>query len=136
MEIMKIPPELTDRCQWITWRFEEDQKRPNCRWQDSSQWVDFNDVRDFERIGFVFTGSDGLCGIDIDDCIDENGKYNEIAVEIIAKMAGVSYAEISPSGTGIKFWTRARKPDWARCANHNVGVECYDKNRWFAVTGE
>jgi hypothetical protein len=133
---MVLPKDLTSRPQWITWRLESGNKLPNCRWTDSSQQLPFEDVQDFERIGFVFTGSDGLCGIDIDDCIDENGKYNEIAVEIIAKMAGVSYAEISPSGTGIKFWTRARKPEWARCANHNVGVECYDKNRWFAVTGE
>lgn len=133
---MVLPKDLTSRPQWITWRLENGDKLPNCRWKDSSQQLPFEDVQDFERIGFVFTGSDGLCGIDIDDCIDANGKYNEIAVEIIAKMAGVSYAEISPSGTGIKFWTRARKPDWARCTNHNVGVECYDKNRWFAVTGE
>lgn len=133
---MDLPKELTSRPQWITWRLENGDKRPNCRWTDPVQQLPFSEVRDFERIGFVFTESDDLCGIDIDDCIDQEGKYNEVAIEILNKLVGISYAEISPSGTGIKFWTRAKKPDWARCTNHKAGVECYDKNRWFAVTGE
>jgi hypothetical protein len=133
---MELPKELISKKQWITWRLEQGNKLPNCRWTDPVQQLGYEEVQDFERIGFVFTESDGLCGIDIDDCIDQDGKYNEVAIEILNKLVGVAYAEVSPSGTGIKFWTRAKKPDWARCANHKAGVECYDKNRWFAVTGE
>lgn len=40
-----------------------------------------------------------LCGIDIDGCVDGAGQVSPFALEIIRRFG--SYAEISPSGTGI-----------------------------------
>jgi primase-polymerase (primpol)-like protein len=112
-----IPNALTSRAQWITWRLENDQKRPNCKWQDPSQWVAFGDLKGFSRIGFVFTADDDLCGIDLDDCINEGGYWSWLSIEVLQRFRDVAYAEISPSGTGVKLWTRAKKPEWAKCTN-------------------
>jgi hypothetical protein len=132
---MDVPDSLTLRPQWITWRIVEDQKRPNCRWQDRGNWCEFHEVSDFEKIGFVFTADDPLCGIDLDDCIHEGGDWSDWAIEIMERFAGVAYAEISPSGTGVKLWTLGKKRDGFKCTSGN-GVECYDRGRWFAVTGK
>lgn len=131
---MDVPDALTTRPQWITWRIAEGQKRPNCRWQDPANWCEYSEVCDFEKIGIVFTANDPLCGIDLDDCINEGGDWSDWAIEIMDQFAGVAYAEISPSGTGVKLWTQAKKPEWAKCSN-GKGVECYDRDRWFTVTG-
>src|SRR5262249_30143542 len=45
-----------------------------------------------------------------------------------------TYAEESPSGTGVKVWCHARSP---RCGSWQVGggrIEIYDRGRFFAVT--
>lgn len=39
--------------------------------------------------------------IDLDNCIDEHGNVDERAVEVLERF-GTTYAEISPSGRGIK----------------------------------
>lgn len=134
-----IPPDLIQRRQWITWRLENDKKLPNCPWLDSSNWESFDEVSLFDRIGFVFTADDDLCGIDLDGCINADGSYQEWATEILVMFQGKAYAEISPSGTGVKIWTRAKKPEGALCrktmGEGKTLIECYDKNRWFAVTG-
>jgi hypothetical protein len=129
-----VPNDLKHLRRWITWRLEEGQKRPNCRWQDDANWKEFDSVEGFDRIGFVFTQDDDLCGIDLDDCASD-GELNDLANEVLSRFAGTAYAEVSPSGTGIKLWTIAKKPDWSKCTN-GAGVECYDSNRWFAVTGQ
>ena len=53
----------------------------------------------------------------------------------------VAYGEVSPSGNGIKFWTKARLPVLAK---HKVyldeatseAIEAYDSGRYFTVTGK
>lgn len=54
--------------------------------------------------------------------------------EILDQFAGVCYAERSPSGTGVKLTTRAKKPEASRCKNE--GVECYDNRRFWTWTGD
>jgi primase-polymerase (primpol)-like protein len=48
-----------------------------------------------------------------------------------------SYAEISPSRRGLKVFIKANKPG-KRCrkAYHDGGIEIYDRDRFFTVTGE
>lgn len=138
---MDVPTQLTSLPQWLTWRYEDDTKKPNCRWKDPESWVSYTDIQGFEKIGFVFTDKDDLCGVDLDGCINAGGFYEPWSIEILQKFWGVAYAEISPSGTGVKLWTRAKKPDWAKCQHkfqteNRQQIECYDQGRWFAVTGQ
>lgn len=101
-------------------------------------WTDFLTAQNtyekggFDGIGFVFTGDDDLVGIDIDDCIDlDTTEINEFAQDILSRVQG--YAEISPSGTGLKIFTRAgiQKAH----VDHAKGLEIYPKSRYFTITG-
>jgi len=129
-----VPNDLKNLRRWITWRMEEGQKRPNCRWQDESNWKTFDDVASEPLIGFVFREEDSFVGVDLDDCVSD-GELSEFANEVLCRFAGGAYAEVSPSGTGVKLWTRGNKPSGARSVNREMGLEVYDSGRWFAVTG-
>src|SRR5262245_13422604 len=51
-------------------------------------------------VGWVLTRDDNLTGIDIDDCVSDANSVSEVAAEVIGY--GETYAEISPSGEGIR----------------------------------
>jgi len=101
-------------------------------------WVDFLTAQkayengNFSGIGFVFTGDDDLVGIDIDDCRDiDSGELSDFAKNIVDSIKG--YVEVSPSGTGVKIFTRAEK--FAAHADHDIGFEAYSNGRYFTMTG-
>lgn len=101
-------------------------------------WTDFLTAQkayengNFDGIGFVFTGDDNLIGVDIDDCRDpQTGALNKLAQGILNNVEG--YAEVSPSGTGIKIFTRADLH--SAHVDHDIGLEVYAKSRYFTITG-
>lgn len=128
-----IPTELTEVPQWITWKYLKDgTKFPNGKSNDPSSWHRFQDVESSKKIAFVFSEEDPFCGIDLDDCI-VGGEILQWAQVVLDKFAGVAYAEFSPSGSGIKLITRAKKPAGSRC-NNGSGIECYDNKRFWTIT--
>ena len=91
----------------------------------------------YSGIGFVFTAESEYCGIDIDHCIDESGEINKDALDIISTMD--SYAEISPSGTGVHIIYKGKvHDDWKKKKTNALGegvhLEMYQKDRYFTVT--
>jgi putative DNA primase/helicase len=82
-------------------------------------------------LGYVFSPDDPYCGIDLDHCIDEQGKLKQWAQDIVDMLE--SYTEISVSGTGLHVIIAGQKPDNARCRHGNI--ECYDQGRYFCLTG-
>ena len=72
----------------------------------------------------------GLCGIDLDHCINEQGQITVQARDVIAAMD--SYTEISPSGTGIHILFSGIIPEGSR---RKDGIEMYSEGRYFTVTG-
>jgi hypothetical protein len=97
-----------------------------------------------------------LCGIDLDTCRDlESGNLESWAEEVVARFA--SYAEVSPSGTGLKVFFRMCAADWEAvlaeiCASsgadqqgkkwahgtgeaHPPAIELFLGKRYFTVTG-
>ncbi len=155
-----IPTELrtaTDhhpKGQWVCWRWERrDGKwtkvpvnpdtRENAKPNDPKTWGDFGQAltrcqREADRyagLGFVFSPADPFCGVDLDDARDPTtGDISPWAVELLDALGG--YAEVSPSGTGVKAVVRAVKPP-GRCQGQYQGhkVEIYDRGRFFALTG-
>jgi putative DNA primase/helicase len=82
-------------------------------------------------LGFVFASDDPYVGIDLDHCRDpESGEITALAKKIIETLA--SYAEVSPSGTGVHVWAQGPLPQGRR---KKGPVEMYASSRFFTVTG-
>lgn len=145
---MKIPAELQKLDRWIWWLRSNGKKLPvDVHGElvdptDDKVWGKYRKGKanglDLGR-GFVFNG-DGLGGIDLDSCIAE-GVIAPWAQAIIDLFN--SYAEVSPSGTGVKIFARGA-PDELERNKVRMGpgkkkppqVEVYVKGRYFCVTGD
>lgn len=80
-----------------------------------------------DGIGFVL--GDGIACLDLDGCLDDQGRPNELAREILAATEG-AYVEVSPSGRGLHIWgTAAPQP-----GRKYPGVEVYSTGRYITVT--
>lgn len=148
-----VPACLRERAQWVCWTYVERggkaTKCPispirggNASSTDPATWGTFDQAiaacqtAGLEGVGFVFGPDDPFAGIDLDNCIDPaTGEVKPWARAILDQLG--SYAEVSPSGTGVKVFVRARKPG-VRCkTGHEDGaVEMYDHDRFFTITGE
>lgn len=101
-----------------------------------------------DGIGFAFT-EEGLSGIDVDDCIDQNGNLTPEARAIVDRVD--SYTELSPSGAGLHILVKGTIPEKYRkpptpeqtkrgeTIGHLGGkrgaLEAYSSGRYFTVTG-
>ena len=75
--------------------------------------------------------NDGIVGIDLDACRNvKTRKIDDWALEIVKRLA--TYTEISPSGTGLRMFLRAKLPANGR---HKGNVEVYDRGKVLSVTG-
>ena len=145
--IENVPADLAASDRWVGWRWE-------CRsgkWTkvplnaasgaradstDPSTWSAFEEAVRYAQknrlpgVGFVFTGSP-FAGVDLDGCRDpRTGDLEAWAREIVVELG--SYAEASPSGTGVKAFVRGALPPGRR---RKGPVEMYDSGRFFTVTG-
>ena len=123
-----IPAELKLCDQWVVWRLESRNgvatKVPydastgrRAKSNDPATWTSFKHaLKTFRRSGgrydgiaFVFSKDDPFCGVDLDDCRDPaTGTVKEWARKILTDLG--SYAEVSPSGTGIKVYCKGSLP--------------------------
>jgi putative DNA primase/helicase len=87
----------------------------------------------YDGKGFVFTKHDPYAGIDFDNCV-ANGRINPEVWAWVQRLD--SYAEYSPSGTGIHFVIRGIMPGGRGRKNSERGVEVYDRGRYFTVTDQ
>jgi hypothetical protein len=84
----------------------------------------------YAGVGRVIARDDPFVGGDLDDVRDpESGKLSSRATEILRKLD--SYAEVSPSATGVKLWVRAS----LERAYKKPGLEVYPQGRYFMLTG-
>ncbi|WP_157669305.1 VapE domain-containing protein [Chitinibacter sp. GC72] len=148
-----FPAELTDRKQWLVWRFEDGEagKKPrkmpyyaNGRRRagtqgddgDRAALVTYAEAQSavaagrFSGLGFAFLPGDGLIGIDIDAAFGEEGERKDRAEGII-KACG-SYTEWSPSGTGVHIIVEGETKTFK---DNGVGVEVFCGRQFFTMTG-
>ena len=146
-----IPAELRDKKAFVNWKMKEREKGkktkiPVDREGKSIDVLDTKNQLDFETakeiyetygfgIGFVIDPKNGLVGIDIDHCVDQEGNISPLAQEILESCD--SYAEFSPSGNGIHIWIMDSDIDGIhKCRNNEIGLEIYREKRYFTVTGD
>jgi hypothetical protein len=101
-------------------------------WTGVEMTLNAVETADADGVGFVFTDDDPIVGVDLDDCRDpESGTIEEWARDVISWLD--SYAEVSPSGTGLHVIAEGELPE-GRSGEDNV--EMYETIRFFTVTGE
>lgn len=83
-------------------------------------------------LGYAFTTEHGVCGVDLDHCVDANGAISPEALAIVELLD--SYTEISVSGTGLHILIYATIPG-PRRRNNATGVEMYGRQRFFTMSG-
>jgi replicative DNA helicase len=149
-----IPAKLRRCAQWVNWKSIKrnggDVKlpiQPNGKpasSSDSATWSAYAELatEGVSGAGFVFSLDDPYIGIDLDGCRDpRTGEVDDWALEVLDRMP--TYAEVSPSGTGIKLvgiadesWVHVNKVkvDAVGRGGKAAAVEVYDHGRYFAIT--
>ncbi|WP_276253132.1 hypothetical protein [Halomontanus rarus] len=149
VDLTAIPETLRARDQWVCWREVIRDGKPTkvpidpetgsfASSTDERTWSDLETARtylgtgDADGLGFVFTDSDPIVGVDLDDCRDpETGQSGVDAKAIIDCLE--SYTEVSPSGTGYHVLLCGNLPEGR---NRRGKIELYDRARFFTVTCE
>ena len=148
-----LPAGLRQAARFCLWRYETVNGRDNCKIpydpathsrakaNDPKTFGTFSDTLaaggSYDGLGVGMFGD--LAAIDIDHCI-ENGQLSPMAAEIITTMG--SYAEISPSGEGIRILFRAPGLTFDKnryyTKRSDTGLEVYiagNDHRYVTVTG-
>lgn len=146
-----IPDELKAIPRWVAWRYRTRKGKPtkvplqpkdprcNASSTDPNTWGTYEEAvtccegnDSVDGVGFVFSGDDDYCGVDLDNALDpETGELSAEAARIIATFG--SYTEWSPSKTGVHLIARGKLPG---AGNRRGNVEVYEDGRYFTMTGD
>lgn len=150
----QVPAILRERSQWVCWRFKERDGKTtkvpinprtvqNASSTDASTWATHvealraQEEHGLDGVGFVVTEDDDLVGVDLDNCISDDGSVADWALGIIRALN--SYTEFSPSGHGLHVFVQGVWPTRQRNRHEVPGggrVEVYGDGRYFTVTGK
>lgn len=157
--IAAIPEALRQRDQWVLWRLDPKKDTPDeltkvpyrdigrkARANDTKTWLAFDvalarwraNPSGWAGIGYEFGADDPYTGIDLDSCLDPATGIVEPWADKELALLPLTYAEISPSGKGIKLWVeteQAHKLGAIDGIHDTGGIEVYSTGHFFAVTG-
>src|SRR5215218_9167207 len=143
VKVESIPEELRARPQWVVWKAVGDKpdKVPysarsgrRASSTDLLTWSTFQEALEayengrYAGLGFVFCSGDPYTGIDLDDCVDEDGEIAGWALEIVRYFN--SFTELSATGTGLHIIVRGEVPN-----RRKDEIEVYSSKRFFTMTG-
>jgi hypothetical protein len=153
----QVPADLRDMPNWVLWRLEQrNGKTTKPPYQLNGELADKTN-RDhlstfeataeahacgrYDGLGFAWMRQDGLLGIDLDNCLADDGTPEDWAQAILDDFQGHAYAEVSQSGRGVKLICRGARPDNFERTRVTVGddgrrIEVYDGAIYFAMTGK
>ncbi len=145
LQLAQIPEELKTGVRHVCWRDEGGTRvlkiagtRRNASSTNPQTWRTLKEcVAAMEEkpdryagVGRVIAADERFVGVDLDHVRNpKTGMLTQRAAEVVRLLD--SYAEVSPSGTGIKLWIRA---ELSR-AHKKPGVEIYPHGRYFTLTG-
>src|SRR5437588_566231 len=151
----KLPAleELQARSQWVCWRKEQRQGKltkvpysattgSKAQSDNPQTWATYLQAaqalrtRHYDGLGYVFQRE--YAGVDLDHCVNPDGSIDPWAQGYLAQLQ--SYAEYSPSKTGIHILVRGTVPNGIRrrvpeAPHPEAAVELYSERRYFTVTG-
>jgi hypothetical protein len=111
---------------------------------DPATWCSFDEALaalqtgQFDGIVFVlgYVGEEGVTytGVDLDGCRDpQTGQFQEWAASHLERLH--TYAEVSPSGEGVKALALGTLPGPDKNDSDRSGIEMYSGGRYFTITG-
>lgn len=100
------------------------QENPNCTTSFERVAQKLRMLDENYGAAFLFKSSDPFFFLDIDNCIDENGKLSETATQI-GKMLPGAAVEVSLSGKGIHIFGKAKIDPAHLKKNIPLGLELY-----------
>jgi putative DNA primase/helicase len=145
-----LDPQLLSYPHWVGWKYETHNGRPTkvpidphtgkrASTTDRTTWAAYDaacaakDKYKLDGIGFVFSGDNPYCGLDLDAV--RNPATGELTPEAQAIVDSLnSYTEVSPSGTGIHVFIEGALPPGGRGWGKGNGMYC--DGRFFTVTGQ
>ena len=150
----KIPDDLAECDRWILWRRETSNGREakvpysvqghRASSTNPPDWTQFQNAllswrrnpQRYAGLGFVLCADDPFVGIDLDDCLEQDGTLSAWANGVVERFSD-TYTEISPSSRGLKIWTNGTLPANVPGVRTGHGqIEMYDHARYFTVTGQ
>jgi len=154
MNTDKIPISLRTDALFCCWKYEErDGKQTKVPYNpatgkraESNNSDTFSDFETTVSASGQYTGVGvgvfrGVCGIDIDHCMDESGTLSAAAADMIETIN--SYTERSPSGSGIHILFKAEGFAYDKTTyyinNQKSGIEVYvygATNKYLTLTGD
>jgi Uncharacterized conserved protein len=139
-----IPDELKSLHQWARCSAEKEPLNLDgsfMSWGTPKNWLSFEQVSRFDKIGYLHSLESGIIGIDFDGCRNkETGEIHPLVLGWIKDTC----AEISQSEEGAKAYFRGKLPNDKAVKNKKVpwgdpkghtGIEIYPQGRFFMVTG-
>lgn len=108
---------------------------------DTGAWMDAEQalatIRGYGEgygLGFVFTESDPFFFVDIDHCLEPDGRnWSALALDVCQRLAGAA-VEVSQSGSGLHIIGMGKAPAHS-CKNIPLALEFYTEGRFVALTG-
>jgi putative DNA primase/helicase len=154
-QMLSALEELQARPQWVCWRKEEQREGTftkvsyNARtghraasdnpatWASYGQAVQALRAGTYHGLGYMFRQD--YTGIDLDHCVNPDGSTDAWAQAYLERLR--SYAEYSPSTTGIHILVRGAIPRGTRrripdAPHPEAAIEMYCEKRYFTVTGQ
>ena len=140
-----IPEMLKDIDNWLTWRLETRNGKPTktpynpiqrrkqpisinaCSYENAFNYWQYGD---YDGIGFYLTPQCNLVFIDLDNCIDEEGNYSQLAEDLTEKFKDC-YIEVSQSERGLHIICKGN----IQRAIKRADIEIYSQGRYIALTG-
>lgn len=155
LNVDHIPAELKALRQWVLWKYKtlpsgkttKPPYQPAGYFAKSNQprtWSTFGAVLKvasrFDGIGLCF-GAD-VCGIDLDNCFNDDRTLKPWAADIFNELAVPTYTEISPSGRGLhllysgEFPAELRGRSFDLAPHEGAAFYAFPSSRYFTVTGQ
>lgn len=149
-----IPQSLKDFNSWVGWKLSEVSGAANegsrttkipidpktgakasvtkpGTWGSFDQAVAAQDEYELDGVGLVLRKEDRLVGIDLDDCVLDDGTIKPEAQQVVDVLA--TYTEKSPSGKGLRLFLRGNLQGRGK---RRGSFEFYDDVRYLTVTGD
>lgn len=153
-ELVDLPSaaleELKSIDQWVSWKYvkrgtgkpTKPPVDPNtgrgASHSNPAHWASFEKAEwcskknNLAGVGFVLSENDDYTGVDLDNCRDSiSGRIDPWVSDILDLQE--TYAEVSPSGTGIRMFVRGKVEKSTKC--DKAGIEIYGSQRYMTVTG-